>query len=172
MIEVPIPQETVQYAQGKLDSAMIQGDRGLHKFGSEKDRILVGYIGEKVIMDFLQITDNKDDWEYDLVSDKGNRLEVKTISCKFKPRSDYWCTVNSSYLDEVRKQDADYYVFVRVQNGYSKGWILGWIPCKEFFERGQFIKKGTDLGKFKFFKANATILPISELNQFSYKINQ
>ena len=89
MIEVPIPQETVQYAQSKLDSAMIQGDRGLHKFGSEKDRILVGYIGEKVIMDFLQITDNKDDWEYDLISDKGNRLEVKTISCKFKPRSDY-----------------------------------------------------------------------------------
>ena len=97
---------------------------------------------------------------------KEKRLEVKTISCKFKPREDYWCTVNSHDLTGVHKQKADFYIFLRILNDKSIAWLLGYISCEEFFEKGEFIKKGRDFGDFKFVKANATILPISELTSF------
>jgi hypothetical protein len=57
-------------------------------------------------------------------------------------------------------------VFLRVLNSYDKAWLLGYIECDKFFELGNFIEKGTDMGKFKFVKANATVLPIYKLNQF------
>ena len=117
-------------------------------------------------MDFLSIDKNSDDFDFDLITKKGKRLEVKTITCKFKPKPDYLCTVNSHDLGGVHKQNADFYVFLRILNNFSKGWILGWISCKDFFEKGEFVKKGTNFGKFEFFKANATILPINKLNKF------
>jgi hypothetical protein len=53
-----------------------------------------------------------------------------------------------------------------VLNSYETAWLLGYIECDKFFELGNFIEKGTDMGKFKFVKANATVLPIYKLNQF------
>ena len=164
MISIDIPYTTVVYAKNRLKSVLINKDLELRKFGSEKKRILVGYIGEKIIMDYLGINKNHDDYDFDLISKKGKKLEVKTISCKFKPKKHYWCTVNSFDLNATHKQKADYYIFLRILNDYSKGWILGWIECADFFKKGKFISKNTDFGEFKFTKANATILPISLLN--------
>ena len=169
MIEVTISQETIDYAEKKLQKVLTKKNLGLSKFGSERDRILVGYIGEKIIMDFLDLEKDIDNYEFDLISKKGKKLEIKTITCKFKPKEDYWCTVNSHDLDGVHKQNADYYIFLRILNDFSKGWILGWISCLDFFAHGKFVKKGTDFGKFNFIKANATILPINKLNNFEKK---
>ena len=166
MINVVITKEIIKYAEKKLDKIQSNNNVELSKFGSEKHRILVGYIGEKIIMNYLGLKEDADDFNFDLLSKKNKRLEVKTITCKFKPKEDYWCTVNSHDLNGVHKQKADYYVFLRIMNDFSKGWILGWIPCDEFFEKGTFVSKGTDFDKFKFEKANATILPIKELNKF------
>jgi len=166
MIEILITQDIVDYANKKLAHVNTLDNLGLSKFGSERNRILVGYIGERIIMKYLGLTQDEDKYHYDLISNKGKRLEVKTITCKFKPKADYWCTVNSHDLSGVYKQNADFYIFLRILNDYSKGWILGWIPCKEFFKKGEFIAKGKDFGKFQFVKANATILPINQLNQF------
>ena len=169
MIEVSISKQVLNYAKNKLNHVITNKNLGLSKFGSEKSRILVGYIGEKIIMDFLGLDEDIDDYNFDLISKKGKRLEVKTITCKFKPKSHYWCTVNSHDLNGVHKQEADFYIFLRILNNYQKGWILGWISCDEFFRKGEFIAKGKDFGKFEFIKANATILSINELNKF--KIN-
>lgn len=166
MIEITITQDTIDYASNKLEHVNTRDNLGLSKFGSERDRILVGYIGERIIMAHLGLKNDDDKYHYDLISSKGKKLEVKTITCKFKPKPDYWCTVNSHDLSGVYKQDADFYIFLRILNDYSKGWILGWISCEEFFEKGEFIPKGKDFGKFQFVKANATILPINKLNQF------
>jgi hypothetical protein len=166
MKEVIISKNIIDYANRKLEHVNTKDNLGLSKFGSERDRILVGYIGEKIIMNFLDIDNDSDEYNYDLISKKGKRLEVKTITCKFQPKPDYWCTVNSHNLDGVHKQEADYYIFLRILNDYSKGWILGWIPCEKFFETGEFVEKGRDFGKFKFVKANATILPINQLSKF------
>ena len=165
MIELIISKETISYAEEKIKSVK-KHSFGLSKFGSERDRILVGYIGEKIVMDYLNIKKDIDDYDFDLLSNKGKRLEVKTITCKFKPKPHYWCTVNSHDLDGFHKQNADYYIFLRILNDFSKGWILGWISCHDFFKKGKSIKKGKDFGKFKFVKANATILEINKLNSF------
>ena len=166
MIEVNIAKEIISYAERKL-KGVSKESAVLSKFGSERDRILVGYIGEKIIMNYLNIEKDVDDFEFDLLSNKGKRLEVKTITCKFKPKTHYWCTVNSHDLDGIHKQKADYYIFLRILNDFTKGWILGWISCDNFFQKGTVVKKGKDFGKFQFVKANATILEISELNDFN-----
>lgn len=171
MIEVLITPDIVEYANNKLEHVNTRDNLGLSKFGSERDRILVGYIGERIMMKHLGLKNDEDKYHYDLISNKGKKLEIKTITCKFKPKPDYWCTVNSHDLSGVYKQNADFYIFLRILNDYSKGWILGWISCQDFFEKGTYIKKGKDFGKFKFVKANATILPINELSKFKNKTN-
>ena len=137
----------------------------LNKFGSEKDRILLGYIGENLVSDFLGLI-QADTYDYDLLSNKGKRLEVKSISCKFKPKPHYLCTVNSPIINQDNRQQTDFYIFVRILADNSKGWILGYIKPNEFYEKGDFAEKGKDFGKFKFKKASATTLPISKLYRF------
>jgi|TARA_R110002124_G_scaffold107851_3_gene260425 hypothetical protein len=166
MIEFLIEKETIDYALNKLEKVKRSGNPEPSKFGFEKTRILEGYIGERVVMQYLKIKKDVDCFEYDLLSNKGKRLEIKTISCKSKPLENYLCTVNSHKTDGVHKQKADYYIFLRILKDYSKGWILGWFSCSDFFEKGEFIAKGKDFGNFKFTRANATVLPINKLNKF------
>lgn len=167
MIEIIISNSIISDAKRKITNVEINNELGKSKFGYNRKRIFEGYIGEKIVMDFLKINEDSDDYDYDLISKKGKKLEIKTISCKFKPKPHYWCAVNSHDLNGVHKQKADYYIFLRILNDYSKGWILGWISCTGFFKYGKFIRKGTDFGKFEFIRANATILPIGDLNQFN-----
>lgn len=162
MREILISPLMLEKAKHKLTTINTRENLGLSKFGSEYDRILIGYIGEQIIMNYLNIETDSDTFDFDLLYN-GKKLEVKTISCKFKPLPHYWCTVNSHDLNGVHKQTADYYIFLRILNDKSKGWILGGMTCKNFFEKGKFVPKGTDFGKFKFYKANATILPINQL---------
>ena len=166
MIECVIEKETVDYALNKLANAKHFQNVEPSRFGFERKRILEGYIGERIIMKHLNIKEDVDDFEYDLLSNKGKRLEIKTISCKSKPLENYLCTVNSHRIDGIHKQKADYYIFLRILNDYSKGWILGWCGCSDFFKKGEFVPKGKDFGNFKFIKANATVLPINKLNKF------
>ncbi len=163
MHEITITPEMRSAAYQKVRHLQFNEKRGLSKFGSEKSRTVVGYIGEEMVMDFLNIEINDDDFNYDL-SYQNQRLEVKTISCKFKPYPHYLCTVNSHNLEGVHKQSADYYVFLRILNDQSKGWLLGCMPCNEFFEKGKFVEKGATVVKgVQFVKANATVLPINQL---------
>lgn len=161
MTEVNITKEDIDFAKEKLSKVKTMAT-GLSKFGSENNRILTGYIGERLVMNYLGIIEESDTYNYDVLF-RGKKLEIKTISCKFKPRPDYWCTVNSHDLKGVHKQEADFYVFLRILTNYTKGWLLGYMPCKDFFDKGTFVPKGKDFGKFKFVKANATILPIYDL---------
>ena len=163
MHEITITPEMRHAAHQKVKHLQFSENRGLSKFGSEKNRTIVGYIGEEMVMDFLKIKTIDDTFDYDLRY-KNKRLEVKTISCKFKPYPHYLCTVNSHNLKKVHKQSADYYVFLRILNNQSKGWLLGCMPCTEFFEKGKFIEKGATVVKgVQFVKANATVLPIHQL---------
>lgn len=164
MQEILITSEMRSIAHQKTKHLHFNENRGLSKFGSEKNRTIVGYIGEQMVMDFLKIKSLDDQYNFDLIY-LGKRLEVKTISCKFKPYPHYLCTVNSHNLNGIHKQSADYYVFLRILNDQSKGWILGYIPCAEFFEKGKFIEKGSQVVKgVQFVKANATVLPINQLH--------
>ncbi len=148
----------------KIEKFHFNKEKGLSRFGSEKERTYYGYLGEQMVMHYLGIKIDDDDYDYDLTY-KGFKLEVKSISCKFKPPQHFLCTVNSYDLSGIHKQSANYYVFIRILNDKSKGWILGYIGCEEFFKIGRFVPKGTELVKgVRFVKANATVLEISRLN--------
>lgn len=165
MIEVQITDRQKQLAQERLEKFHFDAGKGLSKFGSEKGRTLYGYVGEQIVLDFFGIpSPNDESYEFDLLY-KGKRLEVKSISCKFRPLPHYLCTVNSFDLGGVHRQEADYYIFVRIINDLSKAWMLGFMPCKEFFEKGIFVAKGSEVVPgLEFKKANATVLPISKLS--------
>ena len=141
------------------------------KFGADKERTLVGYVGEFMVMEHLKVDDGDDDYEYDIIY-RNKKIEIKSISCKFKPHLDYLCTVNSFDPNGMHKQDADYYIFTRIKNDLSEGWILGFIKCKEFFEKGLFVKKDSNvIPGVRFSRANATTLPIIELNPIENIVN-
>lgn len=163
MIEVAITSDMLVNAQKKIDRIKFDATKGLSKFGSEKDRTSFGYLGEQMVLSYLELAEDIDNYEYDILYE-GERVEVKTISCKFEPPEHYLCTVNSHNLAGIHKQSADFYVFTRILNDKSVGWILGYISCSEFFERGTFVAKGTELiSGVNFEKANATVLEISKL---------
>jgi hypothetical protein len=162
-VEVVSTNEILAAADSKLAKFNFDASRGLSKFGSERNRTLIGYLGERMVMDVLALREERDDFDFDL-SFREKRLEVKSISCKFRPPSHFLCTVNSHDLSGVHKQEADYYVFVRILNDKSRGWILGYLPCHEFFKKGTFVPKGSSVAKgIEFVKANATVLEISAL---------
>lgn len=165
MIEINITKEMIKSAQDRADKFSFNR-KELSKFGAEKSRTVFGYLGEEIIKDFLGIKTITDSYDYDMEY-KGYKLEIKTISCKFKPLPHYLCTVNSHDVNSMYKQDADYYIFTRIINDQSKGWILGYMKCKEFFEKGSFVKMGTKIADgVNLDHAHATTLEISKLHRF------
>jgi hypothetical protein len=165
VIEVNITKEMIKSAQDRADKFSFNR-KELSKFGSEKSRTIFGYLGEEIIKDFLGIKTIADSYNYDMEY-KGYKLEIKTISCKFKPLPHYLCTVNSHNINGIHKQDADYYIFTRIINDQSKAWILGYMKCKEFFEKGSFVKMGTKIvDGVNLDYAHATTLEINKLHRF------
>jgi hypothetical protein len=67
----------------------------------------------------------------------------------------------------MHKQNADYYIFTRIINDKSIGWILGYMKCKEFFEKGNFVEMGTKIADgVNLDHAHATTLEINKLHRF------
>ena len=66
--------------------------------------------------------------------------------------------------DVTRKQNCDYFAFVRVLNDQSKGWFLGLKDREAYFKESVYLKKGEhDPSNNYFVKANCYNLPISSL---------
>jgi hypothetical protein len=163
MVEIIISKEMISKATQRVDKFQFDESKGMSRFGSEKERTLFGYLGEEMVIQYLKIDVAEEDYEFDLLY-RSKKMEVKSVSCKFKPPSHYLCTVNSYDLSGVHKQEADYYIFCRILNDKSKGWILGFIECDQFFKKGTFVPKGSNVfpGQ-RFDKANATVMRIEEL---------
>ncbi len=70
MINVVITKEIIEYAEKKLDKIQTNNNVELSKFGSEKHRILVRYIGEKIIIKYLGLKEEANDFNFDLLSIK------------------------------------------------------------------------------------------------------
>ena len=94
----------------------------------------------------------------------GYKCDVKTKRCTSKPKEYYECSV-AKYNT---RQDCDYYVFVRVlEKGgiYSKGWILGCYPQKEYTKDSRALKKGQKDGDNGFIvRADCYNMSISKLH--------
>ncbi len=166
MIEMMVTPGILERAELRMTKFELKSGARSNQYGSERLRTLVGYIGEQVVAEWLNVW-IIDDYDYD-IKFLGHRYDVKTISCKSKPLASFEATVNSCEEGEQHRQDADYYIFVRLGldllGNRRTAWVVGYIPVDEFFERGRFVKKGQPLYPGKpAAQADATVLPISEL---------
>lgn len=100
---------------------------------------VTGFLGEAIVQH------NYPDWKHvdtsmcDFIAN-GNRIEVKSKKHgKAEPPLPYYeasVTVQSLHQSYL----ADIYVFTRIYE--THGWIMGWMPVKEFKEKARFLRAG------------------------------
>ena len=118
-----------------------------------------GALGEIVVRDYLNYI-QANTAHYDLYTDQGTRIDVKTKRCTSAPREFYECSIAA----HGTKQECDEYIFVRVLNNLTRAWILGRISKDEYFSKAVRHKKGElDESNGFTFKADCYNLPISDL---------
>jgi hypothetical protein len=109
----------------------------LHNSISRGAGNLCGFLGEAIALKALKGVENNT-YEYDIVLDNGETVDVKSKHTSVAPLGHYDCSVSNHNI----KQECDYYAFVRVKMDYSKGWFLGVIRKKDFFDEAYFATKG------------------------------
>ena len=161
--EIKITDDMKARAKAKYNKIKLDPAKDKRKFASEGRRLLYGYLGEVVVMEYYGV-DDVDDFEYDIVIGE-YKTDVKSISCKFKPPMNYLATVNSCEIDGEHRQDADIYIFVRIREDCNVAWLVGFIECERFFDMSKFLNKGETYHGMVFEKANMNVLPIRSLHR-------
>lgn len=120
---------------------------------------IAGFVGEEVARHVLD-GEESNTYDYDLITKKGLRIDVKTKRTSVKPKDYYECSVAALNT----KQDCDYYAFVRVHNDMHTAWFLGVYPKEEYYKDATFLKKGeVDSSNNFTVKSDCYNLPISSL---------
>lgn len=160
MIEIKINPKCIDVATkesirlGKLNNSITKGEGNI-----------AGIIGEMMVSYYLKIK-RENTYEYDLISPDLKKYDVKTKRCSYKPESNF--TVSVCALNITQKCDG--YIFVRINNNLSIGWILGYMPKIEYFNNAKFCKKD-DIDpdgngwKFKEDCYNMYIKDLNDINQ-------
>ena len=155
MKEISVTQEILEDAKKKAS------DMGRIKNSITKgDGNIAGFLGEFLCASLLPYGSKiSNTYDYDIVS--GDKfIDVKTKRTKVAPREYYDCSVAAFNT----KQKCSHYVFTRVLNDFSKGWLLGWMPKDEYFNSSRFLKKGDRDGDNGFIvKSDCYNLPINKL---------
>ena len=131
MQEVLITEDMVNKAtdkakqMGKLNNSITKGQGNI-----------AGFIGEEMVFDYIN-GESMNSYDYDLVLADGRKVDVKTKRTTVKPRTNYDCSVASFNT----KQKCDIYIFCRLLNDMTKGWILGYKDKEEYFNEARFMKK-------------------------------
>ena len=158
MIEVEVTKDMAAMAQdktaemGQLNNSITSGKGNF-----------AGFIGEQIA---LHIIGGRweNTYEYDIVSDSGMKIDVKTKQTSVKPKEYYECSV----ADYNTSQKCNAYAFVRVKNTFDVGWFLGYMPKNEYYKLATHFNKGDfDPSNNYTFKASCYNLPINQLRKWS-----
>jgi hypothetical protein len=118
-----------------------------------------GALGEILVRDMMGYR-QANTAHYDLYTDQGIRIDVKTKRCTSAPKPFYECSIAA----HGTKQDCDEYIFVRVLNSLQRAWILGRISKDEYYSKAVRHKRGDRDESNNFtFKSDCYNLEISEL---------
>lgn len=159
MIGIPITKHDLKLAES-ISEPLIQLKHNIKNVtASEKDMVLAGILGQMFVTKYLGVT-TSDTYDYDIIFNK-NKIEVKSALCSNEPTPYYDCKVNG-YI----KQSCDYYVFVHILRDFSKLWIAGIYPQKEFYQKARYAPKGEKQPNGLIFRADAYILKIKDLYPF------
>lgn len=99
---------------------------------------IYGAMGELIVSKYLN-RPIESTYNYDIVLSDGKKVDVKTKRTSVKPKLDYDCSISNWNT----KQQCDYYIFCRIKNDFSVGWILGYYDKDQYLEDSIFMKRGT-----------------------------
>ena len=151
------------------DEMLLEARKSAKELGKLKNSIekgagnLAGFIGEILVRETFGYK-SESTYDYDLVDQTGLKIDVKTKRTTVTPQPNYECSVAAFNT----KQKCDKYVFVRVLNDLSKGWILGEMNKGDYFESATYMPKGKiDPANGFRVKANCYNVAIQDLNECS-----
>jgi len=141
---------------GTLQNSITKGQGNVH-----------GFLGEIITSKFLK-SKLSNTYDYDIIHNN-LKIDVKTKRVTTPPRDYYECSVASLNT----KQLCDIYVFTRVLKDMTKGWLLGYINKKDYFDKAVLLKKGDiDPSNNWKVKTDCYNLPINKLNNIENLINE
>jgi len=145
MIEVKVTPEIWEEAKRRTSEAAERfGDRGTHRLNSDRQKT-TGYLAEVCINHEFPNIKYSDDLNVDFHFNSMS-LDAKSQGCNSKPLGYYSATL----YEEQKKRSADYYIFNRVKNDFSKVWICGVISKERFFQIAKLKKAGTKTNNFTY----------------------
>nr|QPI16365.1 MAG: hypothetical protein NIOZUU157_00256 [Virus NIOZ-UU157] len=97
---------------------------------------IIGFLGEIIVAEYLNIV-LSNTYDYDLIY-KNKKIDVKSKRVTTPPKDYYECSIAALNT----KQKCDLYVFTRIKNDLSAGWIVGQLNKKEYLNNSKFLKKG------------------------------
>jgi hypothetical protein len=100
---------------------------------------LLGEIAVEKYLDGLATNCSSRHYGYDLITESGITIEVKTKRSRGIPKLDYTASVEKK---KTHMFENDLFVFLRGTDSYAKLWMLGWIKTDSFKRRAEFRKKG------------------------------
>tara|TARA_R110002020_G_scaffold408286_1_gene618188 strand:- start:33 stop:512 length:480 start_codon:yes stop_codon:yes gene_type:complete len=158
MIEVKITDNMKDLANLKAKDMGLINNSILSSRGN-----FAGFLGEQVVLSVVG-GEWSNTYDYDLISKKGNKIDVKTKQTTVKPRMYY----EASVANFNTKQLCDYYSFVRIHKDFLTAWYMGSMLKKDYYEKSTFLKKG-DIDPDNNFvvRADCHNLPYSELTEFN-----
>ncbi len=146
-------------------------DRQNHKAGDlgNDDRDIVGYFGEAILCVYLNIDvaahftrkpKRDPGWDFELRSGKYDCKALTRMCCRPLPA---W---KQNVLErQIVSFNPDGYIFCDIWKDYSRGFIDGWLPKKEFLRLAVFHHAGDDSGNPAMgkYKQDGRDIPISLL---------
>ena len=166
MIEIAPTKKQIEEA--RLSAGGTIGLQGSITRGAGSPAGALGEIIVRDLLDYRQINTP----DYDLYTDQGVRIDVKTKRCTSAPKTYYECSITA----HGTKQECDEYIFVRVLKSLQRAWILGRITKDEYFAKAVRHKKGDKDESNNFtFKSDCYNLAIEDLwpiQEHSYSTSQ
>ena len=152
-IAFPIGPQTLKAAQGMAD-----------KMGTLKNSITKGagnvpaFVGEIMVQQLIGAK-RQNTFDYDMITAKGTRIDVKTTMTSVAPIYTYDCKISAYY-----KQACDYYAFCRVNYNLEMAWLVGFYPSAQFFTDARHYNAGeADDVSGRVYQKECYVLPLWKL---------
>ena len=135
MVCLVVTKEQLQRAKERFDFKELNGSI------TKGEGNLAGAIGEVIAIDYLEprggFIKDESTYDYDFKAN-GFKIDVKTKRQNYPPKGDYRVAVSAWNT----KQKCDYYIFCTTLYDYSKVYINGYFPKKDFFLESTLLRKG------------------------------
>jgi len=128
---------------------------------------MYGMLGEIAVEKYIgnAVNCGSSSKSYDLITESGTTIEVKTKRARTIPKPEYMASVENKKTHMFKN---DLFVFLRAQDSMTRLWILGWIKTDSFKRRAEFKKAGEPDGTSGFtFRVDGYHIPIKKLKKIT-----